>query len=575
MTYEGSAELIDHPEGAYWSIKAQPYVYTRLKRLFPKINVHKNPVMLHDSDENCADLLWFMQRHPLRVSDADRAHLERREVSFVRQRDEVHAILNGEYEPPETRDLALPLREYQLHAVHLWLAQKTLLVADDVGVGKSATAIGGVVELLPAVIVCPTHLPKQWKDEFAKFAPWLNVHIARKGSPYEFPPFHQGRELRRGTKLAKAKGEPVDVLVITYSKIAGWDRTLEKWAKSVVFDEVQRLARRGSNTYQAAATIAAGTEFQLGLSATPIRNYGGEIHNVFDALKQDSLGTTDEFRREWCGHTVGQAKDPLLKDPKSFSLWLRDRGMMLRRTRKDIGRELPPVQKIPHFVESDPEALEAIEDSAVELAKIILGEVERTGFEAMQAAGEFDWRLRQATGLAKAPYCAEFVRMLVENGEQVLVGVWHREVYEIFKAKLDGIPVAQYSGSETASQKNHAKDRFMKGEAQVMLLSLRSGEGLDGLQQACSTVVFAELDWSYAVHEQFTGRIARDGQESPVVAYYLLSEEGSDPFVMDRLGLKRQQSEHLVNPEKEDLERLQIDPDHIKKLAAEYLERKR
>ncbi|HMJ16609.1 MAG TPA: C-terminal helicase domain-containing protein, partial [Polyangiaceae bacterium] len=83
----------------------------------------------------------------------------------------------------------------------------------------------------------------------------------------------------------------------------------------------------------------------------------------------------------------------------------------------------------------------------------------------------------------------------------------------------------------------------------VLMMSLRAGAGLDGLQHCCSTVVFGELDWSPAVHEQATGRVFRDGQASPVLAYYLVSDEGSDPVLQTTLGLKRAQLDGVRSPD--------------------------
>jgi SNF2 family DNA or RNA helicase len=105
-------------------------------------------------------------------------------------------------------------------------------------------------------------------------------------------------------------------------------------------------------------------------------------------------------------------------------------------------------------------------------------------------------------------------------------------------------------------------------------MSLRSGAGLDGLQDVCNTIVFGELDWSPGVHEQCTGRVYRDGQEHGSVAYYLVSEDGSDPIVADVLGLKKQQIEGIKDPDQELVEKLEVDPDHVKKLAKHILDAK-
>lgn len=71
-----------------------------------------------------------------------------------------------------------------------------------------------------------------------------------------------------------------------------------------------------------------------------------------------------------------------------------------------------------------------------------------------------------------------------------------------------------------------------------MIMSLRAGQGIDGLQKVCRTVVLGELDLSPAVHTQFCGRIFRDGQLDPVMAYFLLADYGADPVIADVLGIK-------------------------------------
>ena len=115
-------------------------------------------------------------------------------------------------------------------------------------------------------------------------------------------------------------------------------------------------------------------------------------------------------------------------------------------------------------------------------------------------------------------------------------------------------------------------DRF-PGTSKVLILSLRAGAGIDGLQHVCRTCVFGELDWSPGVHEQCLGRVYRDGQPDPVVAYYLLAEEGADPIMSDVLGVKRGQIEGLRDPDAPLVE-AGIDPDHLKRLAKDFLERR-
>jgi SNF2 family DNA or RNA helicase len=104
-------------------------------------------------------------------------------------------------------------------------------------------------------------------------------------------------------------------------------------------------------------------------------------------------------------------------------------------------------------------------------------------------------------------------------------------------------------------------------------MSLRAGVGVDGLQERCKTVVVGEFDWSPGVIEQDIGRVARDGQKHPVMAYMLAVDAGADPFMMEVLGLKQDQ----VRGIRGESMLLESKPDataQMRKLAEEYLKRK-
>ena len=219
-------------------------------------------------------------------------------------------------------------------------------------------------------------------------------------------------------------------------------------------------------------------------------------------------------------------------------------------------------------------ALVNLQGDAMALARVILARNENYRGEKMQASGQFDQLVRQATGIAKAPFVAEFVRLLVESGQQVVLFGWHREVYGIWQERLADLAPALYTGTESPKQKQAAKEAFLKGDAKVLLMSLRAGAGLDGLQDCCATVVFGELDWSPGVHEQCIGRVHRDGQTEPVMAYFLISNEGSDPIVAEVLGVKREQIEGVRNPGEHLVERRDIGENQLRALAQAFLEAK-
>lgn len=549
-------------EGNRWAITCEAHVRTKIKRIFPEVSQYASETIhLSDNEENCRDLLWLIDRYPMVVEPL--SYMKERASFHLEQENLVSNLLQFK-QPPENFELAIPPREYQSLAATLLHVKKGLLVADDVGLGKTVTSICAMArkENLPVLVVTLTHLPSQWKAEINAFAPELNVHILKSGQPYDLVP---KRRKKQGDLFEQPRLP--DVIISNYHKLNGWADLLGEIICYVVFDEIQELRREESNKYAAAKHIASKATLRLGLSATPIYNYGAEFFNVIDVLRPGVLGTKAEFVREWC-----DSDQKLIKDPRAFGDYLRREGIMLRRTRADVGRELPPINKIPQYVECDKNALDKIKGSAVELAKTILATQQNYRGEKLMATEEFNILMRQATGIAKAPYVAEFVRLLLESGEKVVLYGWHREVYSLWLELLADYKPCLYTGSESPKQKDQAKEAFISGDCRLLIISLRSGAGLDGLQDHCSTVVFGELDWSPGVHEQCIGRVARDGQLNPVMAYYLISDSGSDPIIADVVGIKRGQIEGVRDQNVELVEKLEVGPGNVKRLAQAYLE---
>lgn len=561
-------EAVLSEDGKHWILRVEPHVAVRVRRVFGKIEqrARRRELVLTASEENTRDLEWLLQRYPLEVhgeacSDAEaRAALEGRARAFDRRREEALEILSGKRALPPVA-MELPPREYQRQAAALARTMGGLLVADELGLGKTVTAITLLAdrEALPALVVVPAHLPRQWKAEIERFLPFYYVHIVKRGTPY--PVDERGRD--------------PDVLITTYHKLDGWAHHLAGNVRTVVFDECQDLRSGFGKTrpkkYVAAEMVAYDADFRLGLSGTPIYNYGEEWYSVFNILSPGTLGSHWEFLREWCTDAPGGNHQ--VADPRSFGSYLREQGIFLRRTREDVRRELPEVQRVLHEVDSDEEKLAEVEDAATELARTILSQT--GGWEKLRASEELSNTLRQATGIAKAPYVAEFVKLLLTDGQPTVLLGYHRTVYEIWARHFAAYKPAWYTGRESSAKKGAEVDRFIRGETPLLVLSLRSGSGLDGLQKVCSRVVFGELDWSPGVLEQCVGRVHRDGQSDSVLAYFLTAREGIDPVMADVLDLKRAQIAGVRSPEGDEVPMKQADPEHVKKLARDYLARRK
>lgn len=564
-------------DGAYrnqigrFHIDCEPNARMLLKRHFPRIAANGKRLTITATDEVCYLLRWFLGGFPLAMTADVRALLDQRADRYLSARTFFRAAASGQARVTDPVHLKVELREYQQLGVHIARTSKGLLLADEMGLGKTLQAIGliaGEPAARPALVVCELHLMRQWAAQFRRAAPSLVVHTIRKGSPYNVAT--TTNLLGEQSSPRGALSQPFDpaavpdVLIIPYSRLDRWGTTLSRVIRGVVYDEVQSL-RRGEQTSKGAAAseISDAAEYRLGLSGTPVYNYGAEMHSVMRFLAPGALGSRDEFLREWC---VASNRDTAsVRDPAALGDHLRGAGVMLRRTREDVGRELPPLSKIPVEVPNDRKALEAMQGRAAELARLILDKrPDIRAFERLRAAEELSGLVRQATGIAKAPYVAAFIVDLIQQGRRPVVFGWHHEVYALWKTIIEQAEVVNdvgtarkiragwFTGRQSANEKQFALDQFLRGDLDVLIMSLRSGAGVDGLQHATDTVVFGELDWSPKIHDQCVTRVQRDGQTLPTVAYYTWTDAGSDPIVLDVLGAKRAQSDPMFDANTEE-----------------------
>ena len=241
------------------------------------------------------------------------------------------------------------------------------------------------------------------------------------------------------------------------------------------------------------------------------------------------LGDWESFTREWC---YGYNSNIVAK-PDILGEYLRAEGIMLRRTKQEVLKQLPPKRRLVQEIDWDDALYREMISPAFARLRLLDGadESRRALIEDQISQDE-----RQATGCAKAPYVAAFVRTLLEGGEKVLLFAHHHRVMDIYKKELKPYRPVFITGRETDAQKDAALNAFMLGKTDLCVISLRSASGLN-LQRA-SCVVFGELDWSPAVHSQAEDRAHRIGQEDSLLCYYLVSPKGSDQEMQQALGLK-------------------------------------
>ena len=521
-----------------WTIKGEPCVTEMAARLFPGSERRRGEARFTANRRIIGDVNWLMMRYPLEIAPRDR---ELWKNALAQAREHVLLRMNAEKLPrrstPPEGTFEGELREFQKEGLSFLLANPRTLLADEMGLGKTVQALACLASAkeFPALIVVPPHLLRNWQTEITRF-------LRLEGKPARVCVL---------TGLKPYQPPEADVYIIHYLLLRGWKQALPQMRfKAVVFDEIQELRHGGTEKYSAASLLAEECERVIGLSGTPIYNKGSEIWNVVNILDYHCLGDWESFTRAWCDGYGNH----LVRNPALLGEHLRREGLILRRTKEEVLAELPPKRRLVQEIDSDDkvyrELMRPVMDQLGSLLALHPDAKERALLEEQVGRGE-----RQATGVAKAPFVAAFVRALEDSGEKVLLFAHHHAVMDIYRKELAAYRPVFITGRESTAQKEEAVARFMEGKTNLCVISLRAASGRN-LQRA-SCVVFGELDWAPAVHSQAEDRAHRMGQKDSILCYYLVAPQGSDRDMQDALGLKVSQFVALMGDQTPELSSVQ------------------
>ncbi|MBR3929877.1 MAG: DEAD/DEAH box helicase [Clostridia bacterium] len=533
-----------------WTIKGEPCVTELAKRLFPGCDGRGRGVARFTAHARIVgDLNWLMLRYPLKIKESDQKRwdeaLEKAREYAVRKQKALASPVSAN---PPSAEFSGQLMPFQKLGLGFLLANRRCLLADEMGLGKTVQALSFIAYTgeYPSLIVCPAHLVRNWVRECERFLKpdgSLRVHVLRGLKPYALP--------------------EADVYIVHYLLLRGWKNELPEYHfNTVIFDEIQELRHCGTEKYSASSLLSDSSDNVIGLSGTPIYNNGGEIWNVINILDFHFLGDYESFSREWCYGYGNQ----IVQKPEILGEHLKREGMLLRRLKSEVLKELPPKRRLVQEIDWDDKVYkELMRPVASQL--LALENADSASARAL-IEDQISQTHRQATGVAKAPYVAAFVKMLVENGEKVLLMAHHHAVMDIYKKELKSLKPVFITGRETDQKKDSAVKAFMNEDTDLCVISLRSASGLNLQRATC--VVFGELDWSPAVHSQAEDRAHRIGQTDSLLCYYLVSPRGSDSEMQDALGLKVSQFVQLMGDKAPDREKeflMQSEArDHIKKM---------
>ncbi|MGE0415884.1 MAG: SNF2-related protein, partial [Acetobacteraceae bacterium] len=421
------------------------------------------------------------------------------------------------------------LRPYQQHGVD-WLqflrsAGLGGVLADDMGLGKTIQTLAHVaIEKAakrlthPALIVCPTSLIPNWLAEAAKFAPRLRVL-----------PLHGPTRKERFADIPHH-----DVVLTTYPLLARDHEVLtaQEW-HILVLDEAQSIKNPNAETTQQALRLKA--EQRICLSGTPLQNHLGELWSLFDFLAPGFLGNQKSFRARY--------RIPIEKhgdEERSALLTRRVRPFLLRRTKEEVVKELPPKTEITERIaleEAQQAVYEGIRLAMHARVKAAIAEkgLARSGIIVLDALLKLrqaccDPRLlkmrsvtRNKAGSAKLERLSEMLSVMLAEDRRVLVFSQFTEMLALIanRLKADGIDFVTLTG-ETRDRATPVR-RFQAHEVPVFLISLKAG-GVGLNLTAADTVIHYDPWWNPAVEDQATDRAYRIGQTRSVFVHRLITQ---------------------------------------------------
>jgi len=273
-------------------------------------------------------------------------------------------------------------------------------------------------------------------------------------------------------------------------------------------------------------------KYRVGLSGTPIYNHGSEIWPIVDILKPGLLGSFKEFCEYFC-YQDERGRAIVVPSKRDGLRHVLQRDVMLRRKKSDVLKELKDKVRYKETIDADEtyykNELNKIWSKLEQEQKS--AETEFSKVASYQRAIQSE---RQAAGVAKLHHVIDFEKNIMEIEESVVVFCHHKSIHKLLHESLQEFNPAAIIGGQTDKIRQENIDNFQNGDTKLIIVGLRAGNLGINLTRA-KYVIFAELDWSPAIHRQAEDRLHRIGQKNTVFAYYLIGKRTLDEHVANIL----------------------------------------
>ncbi len=514
------------------------------KKKFQKFEAPVVDKLLEDLPETSTDSFWNSLRQKLH---------DFQEIEQIDQPQGIQATLR----PYQKEGLSFLnfLHEYGFGGI----------LADEMGLGKTLQTLAMLQYMKeyknlqgPNLIIVPTSVLPNWQRETQKFLPDMKQLLIygsrREGLFKEIP--------------------NSDLVLTTYALLRRDLEDLNKYVyTSMILDEAQNI--KNPNTITARSVRKLRTSFKICLSGTPIENNLLELWSLFEFLMPGFLGSQNAFQKGF----VKPIKDG---DDESLNyLRSRVRPFILRRSKDEVAKDLPPKVENVYFAALENEQKELYASLAKRLKEQVLQKVDEKGLaQSQMSILDALLKLRQicchpkllkldmpgmSTNLPSGKFEAfkDLVTGIMDDGHKVLVFSQFVQMLQIVRSwlNMNKIPFAYLDGA--------SKDRYEQVEnfnndpqIPIFLISLKAGgTGLN--LTAADYVIHYDPWWNPAVENQATDRTHRIGQTKKVFSYKLICESTVEEKILQLQEQKKGVADAIIpgqdqwkNLSREDLEML-------------------
>ena len=407
------------------------------------------------------------------------------------------------------------------------------LISDSMGLGKSVQSIAWTLlhpEKVPILVICPATLKVNWQREFEK---WTSVKSYIINS--------------KDTNLRCIKG--IDAYIINYDIVEKMKDLLIKMNfQIIIMDECSAIKNVKAKRTKAINELVKGVPHILALSGTPLLNRPIEMYTTLKLLSPLNFGNYFEYASRFCGmHRTRWGLDVSgATNIQELSNKLRS-TVMIRREKKDVLTELPDKTRVIVPQICDLKEYKKVEN---DLVNYLIETKNKTRLSAekinqVEQLAKIEY-LKQEAVKTKIPLFIEWCKDFMENDEKLVIFAHHRSFIEKLMLELKEYNPVKIMGGMSSEEKQKSIDSFQNDKNCKMFIGSITSAGMGITLTTASHLVFLELMFVPALHDQAEDRILRIGQKNACTIYYFIAEDTIERDIYNLLQSKRKIFQELM-----------------------------